>query len=249
MLDDRARVAIEAHALRCYPNEACGLIVNDGYIACSNIAVDPAHGFVIAPAAYTRAEEQGAIQTIVHSHPDTGAWPSIADLLAREASSVPEWIIVSVRRGADHWPAIERVHRFGHSADCIPLLGVPFVHGATDCYGLVRRYYLAALNLDLPDFARAGHWWEHAHSSLYVDNYEAAGFVSVGRDAILHEGDVLFMAIASRHGIPNHAAIYLGGDEILHHLWNQLSRREGLPRYRAHVTHVMRHKETLEWNR
>ncbi|MDR5756508.1 Mov34/MPN/PAD-1 family protein [Caballeronia sp. LZ035] len=248
-LNRDARVAIESHAVRCYPNEACGLIVQGDYIPCTNIGPDPARGFVIPSREYANAEDQGEIQAIVHSHPDAGALPSIEDLTACATSSIAIWIIVNVSRDQEDRPYVGRFHLFSKSVEGCALIGLRFAHGTNDCYGLVRRYYRAAIGLNLPDFSRSGIWWDDGQSSLYMENYKAAGFVSIGCDASLHEGDVLLMAVASRRGIPNHAAVYLGDDTILHHLWNQLSRREGLPRYRAHVTHVLRHRDMLEWNR
>jgi proteasome lid subunit RPN8/RPN11 len=137
VLSDQARTAIESHALQCYPNEACGLIVDDNYIACANVAEDTARGFAIAGEEYARAEDRGVIQAIVHSHPDASGLPSIADLLACEASRVDFWIIVSVGRGSNDQPAIGRLHVFGRTAKDPPLIGATFVHGTHDCYGLV----------------------------------------------------------------------------------------------------------------
>ncbi|MDR5777558.1 MULTISPECIES: Mov34/MPN/PAD-1 family protein [unclassified Caballeronia] len=252
MLAGCTRAAIESHALACYPNESCGLIVNGDYLPCANVSNLPSEHFSISAAAYSCAEDVGSVQAIVHSHPDASALPSLDDLLACGASGVPVWFIQSVQRdqhGAVHAGRLHHITAqvIARATATAPLIGARFVHGVDDCYGVVRRYYHAALGLELPDFERAGKWWTDTACSLYLDNYEAAGFISLGFDARLHTGDVLLMAIASRYGVPNHAAVYLGNDEILHHLWGQLSRRELLPRYRKHVTHVLRHRETINW--
>lgn len=248
VLADRTRAAIHAHALACYPNESCGLIVSGDYLPCANVSHHPSEHFAISAAEYAFAEDKGAVQAMVHSHPDTDALPSISDMLACEASGVPLWFIQSIWRAEDGNAQAGHLHHFSAQAAAKPpLIGARFVHGSHDCYGLVRRYYRAALGLELLDFERSGKWWNDAACSLYLDNYESAGFESIGLDAGLRTGDVLLMTVASRHGTPNHAAVYLGRDEILHHLWDQLSRREPLPRYRKYVTHVLRHQETLSW--
>ncbi|MDR5833360.1 Mov34/MPN/PAD-1 family protein [Caballeronia sp. LZ034LL] len=252
MLADRARAAIQAHALACYPNESCGLIVRGDYVPCANVAHHPSEHFAISAAEYAHIEDLGSVQAIVHSHPDASALPSLDDLRACGASGVPLWFIQSVQRdqhGAVHAGRLHHItaQAIAQATATAPLIGASFMHGVDDCYGIVRRYYRAALGLDLPDFERSGKWWTDAACSLYLDNYEAVGFFSLGFDARLQTGDVLLMAIASRYGVPNHAAVYLGHDEILHHLWGQLSRREPLPRYQRHVTHVLRHRETLNW--
>lgn len=243
MIDPVARQAIEAHALRCFPQECCGLIVDRRFIACRNVAVNPLTDFVIAAADFAAAEELGTIEAVVHSHPERSALPTISDLVACEAFSVPQWFILSVGRRPDG-ACVDGWHRFGPPDDEVPLIGCKFVHGSTDCYGLVRRYYKAALQIDLPDFVRHEKWWEDGRSNLYVDHYGNAGFLDMGASAELRVGDVLLLRIAS--SVPNHAAVYIGGDEILHHLAGQLSRREPLPRYRAHVTHILRHRNLFD---
>lgn len=252
MLADRTRAAIQEHALACYPNESCGLIVNGDYLPCANVSNLPSGHFAMSAAEYACAEDSGSVHAIVHSHPDASALPSLDDLRACGTSGVPVWFIQSVRRdqcGAVHAGRLHHItaQAIAQATATAPLIGARFVHGTHDCYGVVRRYYRAALNLDLQDFERSGKWWVDPARSLYLDNYEAAGFANIELSASLHTGDVLLMSIASRYGVPNHAAVYLGNDEILHHLWGQLSRREPLPRYRKHVTHVLRHRETLNW--
>ncbi|MEM5371962.1 Mov34/MPN/PAD-1 family protein [Paraburkholderia azotifigens] len=243
MIDHLTRQAIEAHALRCYPRECCGLVVDGRYIPCRNVATNPLCDFVIDAADYVVAEDLGIIEAVIHSHPDKSALPSIADLVACEADCAPRWIIVGISMGPCG-PSVSGWHEFGRSEDGAPLIGCEFAHGSTDCYGLIRRYYKAALQIALPDFERRPKWWEDGQSNLYVDHYVEAGFRDTGVTGPIQPGDVLLMRIAS--AVPNHAAVYIGGDEILHHLWGQLSRREALPRYRNCVTHVLRHRNVSQ---
>lgn len=238
MIDACLKTAIGAHALRCYPQECCGLVVDGRYVACTNVADYSQGGFVIDAAQYATAEDQGRIEAIVHSHPDSCALPSAADLFACEASGVALWIIVSVGIRASN-PVVLGWHECKPAADGVPLIGCEFSHGTNDCYGLVRRYYRAAFDVGLPDFPRDGMWWKDGRSNLYADHYRQAGFDVAAAGVQVQPGDVLLMNIAS--DVPNHAAVYVGNDEILHHLWGQLSRRESLPRYRKHVTHILRH--------
>ncbi|MBN3758154.1 phage tail protein [Paraburkholderia sp. Tr-20389] len=242
MIDPNARCAIEAHARRAYPHECCGVVVNHVYFACRNVAADPTRDFVVDAADYAAAEDRGTIEAIVHSHPDRSARPTMADLAACQASDVRRWIIVSVV--AEHGvPSVQEWREFETADDCAPLIGCEFAYGSNDCYGIVRRYYKAALQIELPDYLRPDRWWKDGLSNLYVDHYREAGFCDMSASQPRQVGDVLLMRIASK--VPNHAAIYIGNDEILHHLWGQLSRREALPRYRNHITHVLRHRTLL----
>ncbi|KVR97198.1 C40 family peptidase [Burkholderia vietnamiensis] len=244
-MDSTLKDAIAAHALECYPFEACGLVVGGVYRPCRNISETPHTAFSIAPEDYADAEDAGPIDALVHSHPGGTAMPSQGDLTVCEELGVPKWVIVSLGAQADGSVAIEAWHEFGPSGFEAPLIGCEFSHGTNDCFGLVRRYYWQTYGIALPDFHRSGEWWNDGKSSLYTDNYAACGGVSLPLNAELREGDVLLMKIRSRNNTPNHAAVYIGNDTIIHHLWGQLSRRDALPRYRDFVTHIIRYREAL----
>ncbi|EFH2687396.1 phage tail protein [Escherichia coli] len=119
-------------------------------------------------------------------------------------------IVALVCRGA--------IHKFR----CVPhLTGRRFEHGVTDCYTLFRdAYHLAGI--EMPDFHRGDDWWRHGQN-LYLDNLEATGLYQVPLSAA-QPGDVLLCCFGS--SVPNHAAIYCGDSELLHHIPEQLSKRE-----------------------
>ncbi|HCB7437020.1 TPA: C40 family peptidase, partial [Escherichia coli] len=91
-----------------------------------------------------RAEMQGEIVALVHSHPGGLPWLSEADRRLQVQSDLPWWLVC---RGA--------IHKFR----CVPhLTGRLFEHGVTDCYTLFRdAYHLAGI--EMPDFHREDDWW------------------------------------------------------------------------------------------
>ncbi len=109
-----------------------------------------------------------------------------------------------------------------HKFRCVPhLTGRRFEHGVTDCYTLFRdAYHLAGI--EMPNFHRGDDWWRHGQN-LYLDNMEATGFYRVALTEA-QPGDVLLCCFGS--SVPNHAAIYCGDGELLHHIPEQLSKRE-----------------------
>ncbi|GHM51465.1 hypothetical protein ECZU51_01350 [Escherichia coli] len=109
-----------------------------------------------------------------------------------------------------------------HKFRCVPhLTGRRFEHGVTDCYTLFRdAYHLAGI--EMPDFHREDDWWRNGQN-LYLDNLEATGLYQVPLSAA-QPGDVLLCCFGS--SVPNHAAIYCGDGELLHHIPEQLSKRE-----------------------
>ncbi|MDD9095453.1 C40 family peptidase [Escherichia coli] len=203
--------AILAHARRCAPAESCGFVVRapeeERYFPCVNISGEPEEYFRMAPEDWLQAEMQGEIVALVHSHPGGLPWLSEADRRLQVQSDLPWWLVC---RGA--------IHKFR----CVPhLTGRRFEHGVTDCYTLFRdAYHLAGI--EMPDFHRGDDWWRNGQN-LYLDNLEATGLYQVALSSA-QPGDVLLCCFGS--SVPNHAAIYCGDGELLHHIPEQLSKRE-----------------------
>jgi proteasome lid subunit RPN8/RPN11 len=227
------RVDALAHARAEYPRESCGLVMADGrYLPARNLASSAREHFILDARDYARAAESGEIVAVVHSHPDASANPSDADRVACEASGLP-WYIVGLPDGM--W---RECAPCGYRA---PLIGRPFVHGILDCYSLVRDWY-AERGIALPDFHRDDEWWRRG-GNLYLDHYAEAGFVRLGAEAPAEprEGDVILMQVLA--DVPNHAAIWLPGDVILHHLHGRLSCRDVYGGYWHKHTHSwLRHR-------
>lgn len=230
--------AIIAHALDCYPAECCGLIIDEDYYPCDNVAVNPTEHFEIDPKDFAKAESIGEIQAIVHSHPDGGVLPSDLDKLQIELHGVP-WVIVAVsKQDYGDEPSFGVYEPCGYKP---PLLGRNYIHGVQDCYSLVRDYYSRELDIDLPDFHRADAWWEHEnHEPLYEKNFAKAGFMKVQDKNDLQKHDVILCRVGRTHHV-NHALIWLGDDGalksettpdcvgntlILHHPYGRQSVRE-----------------------
>lgn len=205
------------HANGAYPHECCGLLVvtqkGEQYLPCDNVATSKNEEFRIAPEAYAAAEDSGTIIGICHSHPDATSQPSNHDLAMCEATALP-WHIIS-------WPEGD-LRTIVPTGEIPPLLGRPFVHGVWDCYALIKDWYQLERGITLPEFTREDGWWE-GDQELYLDNYADAGFSPVP-ESDLKPGDVILMQIQSKR--VNHAAVYLGDNHMLHHLYGRLSRRD-----------------------
>ncbi|EDY3174775.1 phage tail protein, partial [Salmonella enterica] len=195
---------ILTHAKRCTPAESCGYVVKTAfetvYLPCENISAEPGMYFRMSPEDYIRASFLGEVVALVHSHPGDGGQPYL--------STVDRTL--QIQSGLDWWlVSDERIHKFR----CVPhLTGRQFEHGVTDCYTLFRdAYHLAGI--DMPDFDREDDWWSQG-KSLYLDHLEATGFYRVDPEDA-QPGDVLICCFGSP--TPNHAAIYCGNGELLHH--------------------------------
>lgn len=243
-INDALTSAMREAAQAAYPNEACGLIVAVGkkaqFIACKNIAQEPHNTFRIDAKDYARAEDTGEVLAIWHSHVNEPPTPSDADRAGCEAFELP-WLISSISKSGEAFthagPKIVEPTGFQ-----MPYLERPYVFGIFDCLSLVVDYYERELGIKLDRFMelRKEQWWKSGQD-LLGDNYASQGFVEV-TDGSWNEGDVLLFAVDS--AVPNHVAIYVTGDIILHHMINRLSRRDTCgPYWHSHMTHHLRHKQ------
>ena len=105
------------------------------------------------------------------------------------------------------------------------LIGKAWEYGEQDCYTLVRQYY-ALLGIMLPDFERPEDLG--TTDSIFLRYAKSLGFERVEFND-RQENDVLLMRLGTR--TPMHAAIYVGGDKILHQRMNSISAAEPLRQY------------------
>lgn len=218
------------------PNEACGLVVATGkrqrLQRAKNIAANPTTTFDLDPDAWLQIGDDESVVGIFHSHPMTSAEPSMADLAGCEASAMP-WHIIN--------PQTAQYVYFEPTGFVTPYAGRPYVHGVLDCFTIVRDWYKREANLELPNFRRTDGWWERGED-LYVDNYGDCGFERL-IDQPCKRGDLFLIQVASK--VPNHAAVFLGGDQILHHAQGRLSRIDvygGM--WEKCTSHHLRHPST-----
>ncbi|CAK8741820.1 hypothetical protein SODG_005138 [Sodalis praecaptivus] len=237
-MDETLLGPIREHVAREYPKEACGLIVQTAtgarYLPCRNIHPSPTDHFTLSPDDYAQAEVQGDIVMIVHSHPDVvRLLPSALDRLQCDYSGV-EWGIMSWPDG-DFCTLSPRGER--------PLTGRAWVLGFDDCWTLIMDYYRQTYGIQLPNFSVEYEWWTQGQENRYDDNWQGAGFVEVAPET-MRVGDIIMMQISAP--VTNHAAVYLGDNLMLHHLFGKLSARTPYGRYyRDRTVRIVRHKERL----
>jgi proteasome lid subunit RPN8/RPN11 len=193
-----------------YPQEAVCLLTNDGLVELENISDTPSESYesIIPPEMYND------IIGIIHSHPDTDVRPSKQDCMTQLALDVPSGIVsVSVDSiSVSFWAGDHLLEK--------SLLERPFHHVYYDCYSLIRSYYYQEKGITLKDYPREDDWWVLGEN-MYEDLFRDAGFSEVTTSGI-EVGDVVFMKINSN--TINHAGVYVGDDNILHHLNGRLSR-------------------------
>ncbi len=209
--------------------EICGVIVDGRPVFLPNAAEDPKEDFLINDCPENA-------QGIFHSHPDGPFHPSRLDMQQQYATMLP-WAIACTHQKHNE------VFWFGDEVPKLPLIGRPFRHGVTDCYELVRDYYREVHGIEMPHVPRNWDWW-HDGETLYDAYLKPAGFTEIPKSDI-QAGDGVLITI--RSNTPNHAAIYLGGGLMLHHLATQrtgydptrLSTVEPISRWTPYITKVL----------
>ena len=216
------------HARQVTPAEACGLVAvvkgRQKYFPCTNLG--ELGEFILDPKDYARVEALGEIVAVFHSHPKTAAEPSDADKTSCESSGLP-WVICN--------PDLETWVQFNPSGYQAPLIGRQYSYGVLDCVQLLRDWYKKEYGLTFP-YLLPPHNSQSWHDNPYL--YETLinfGFKEVDKQDIRY-GDLLLMCLG-RSQRPNHGAIYLGDNLILHHLSGRLSSRDFYNDYWIRTTH------------
>ena len=86
------------HAKECYPEECCGLVIDDEgietYWKCKNISKNyKEESFVIDPLDYANGEDRGEVLGVVHSHPDGELQFSYSDKKSCKFLDLPFYLV------------------------------------------------------------------------------------------------------------------------------------------------------------
>lgn len=236
---------IRQEGLRCYPQEACGLVVRKGKkseaVACRNISLYPEDHFLISPEDYAATADRGEIIGIWHTHVNLPSEPSDADLAGCEASELP-WYIMGISRDADdqfHYAPLKIVEPTQLE---LPYLERPYVFGILDCYSLVRDYFKREYEIILKEAPRIEKWWLKGFN-FFEDMFEDVGFSALKNKEPL-PGDLFLIQMGA--DVSNHIAIYIGNDMILHHCYGRLSTRDIYGGYwQKHTAFHLRYRDFL----
>lgn len=123
------------------------------------------------------------------------------------------------------------------------LIDRPFLWGTSDCLSLFRDFYKINFGIEITNYARPTNWSSDKLDLMRLC-YEREGFdmITSWKPKDLRPGDVLCMAIGESNA--NHFAIYLGDDELLHHLYGRFSSKEVFRDFwRNSICYILRHPD------
>lgn len=124
-----------------------------------------------------------------------------------------------------------------------PFVGRSFLYGVRDCLEMFRDIFRESFGILITNYARPSDW-RADNRDLIRKVYENEGFQMITDWSFkdLRPGDVLCMAIGE--STPNHMAVYIGNNEIAHHLWGRLSSVDPYRDfYRNSTCFVLRHPD------
>ena len=239
-MDHALQTEIQQYMISKFPHEACGLIVDGAFVPIENIHPDPALHFEMPGetlALYPNA------QAAIHSHTNGRIEPTIADMESQISCGLPFGLMTCNEEAAT------KIYLWGDQLTPPPLIGRQFRSGPSgtdnkgDCYAIIRDYYRLEKNIMLAEFPRDFKWWSNPDANdknMYLEGFAKAGFVEISQSEI-EPGDVILMRVASPTKQPNHGAVYIGNNQILHHVQDRLSRRDLVNSFLKMSTHYLRY--------
>ena len=251
--------AIQAHAIACYPNEACGVVTVDGFVPLDNVSPEPHLAFDCADAC-SEYQIDGTLLAVVHSHIAgqhqyvTPNFPSAADMRSQVDFDLP-WGLCATEGRSCTTPWF-----WGGDLPRPPLVGRRFRHGPSgtdgkgDCYALIRDFYLYEYDIELPEFPRDWEWWgsdNPAENDLYEQGFAQAGFRDVPRTQV-RRGDVGLVKhpqqdSQGRASLPRvvHGCVAMGNGMVLDHKFGKVSAESHLGDWNHLVHRWVRHHSMM----
>lgn len=215
MSDPEVYEAAKAHAMRDWPNESVGLVVEGAYNPVPNIAEDPQNIFEFD----AKLMRVAGLEAIIHSHTHGNYAPTLTDMEQQLATALP-WGII----GASN-EATTKMFWWGPGVAVPALVGRPYRFGPSgsdgrgDCYAIIKDWYKLERGIDLKEVPRDKESYR-TETPWYDTLFDSYGWVEIQPNEV-EAGDVVLMRI--RQKVTNHAMLYLGKGLALHHQEAQLS--------------------------
>lgn len=242
MLNSHIKSQIKSHSLENPKEECCGFILfaNGEYsvFPCQNRAENPAHNFSIDGQDYLNASFKGDIVACYHSHCFDEKNYSDIDKVNSNGFNIP-LILYHIQS--------DEFFTYYPNNESNKYIGQSFQIGVSDCFSLVREYYEKELGIKIRDYYRDDKWM--TKSQYYFDTqYEQEGFVKVSFDKTNFDNMKKHDIILVKHQVlidfphATHAAIYLGHNQILHHIRDGYSKIEDYSdSYKRRTMMILRH--------
>jgi hypothetical protein len=233
--------------------EHCGVILQDGikteYRRMLNVARFSEDNFEFDPAEWDMVRSR--CMCIVHSHwsDEHPGHLTAADIESARILQVPIAVYHTGFKCWDYWDPDEwHPHPMQISAmqsvTVEDFVGWPFVYGRSDCWSLVRGWYIGKLGILLKDYSRGNiEQLEDEGFDPFDESFVRFGFTEVGEEDI-QDNDVLIFRMG-RKGECTHCAVVVDAANGvgLHTLGpDMLSTTFAIDRWKNRLHTVMRYQ-------
>ncbi len=232
---------IKKHAKQVYPNECCGIVLNnDVIVPCRNISDTPEKSFIIDSDQIKDYANENIVG-FYHSHKEYEDF-SLADIAFSE--KLHKFCIL-------YCVDSNQLKYYYPSGAIIPYVGRPFFVGTLDCFTLSQDFYKREFNINISDLKHSQRFnWRNWRSketlaicgennSIIKDHFINNDFVEIKKPG--QKGDIILVKL------PNikfavHVIIYLSNNMILHHVneFSEIGNYNNV--YKRLTTNVLRHK-------
>lgn len=227
---------LQAHVLECYPQEACGVLIQKKYIPLENKHANPVQGFKFPQKVSQFLATSSTPYRILHSHtmeiytgdPRT---PSEEDMKGQIASTV-DWGITHT-----DGETVSDILWFG-APRSLSLVKRPYIENVNDCFTLVRDYYFQNYGIDLGSFPRPKDWeaWNPNYiEKMYLD-IPCLQEIETGNYQI---GDILGLKLGSSY--LNHLGVCNTKETFIHHLRDRISSEDKILKWKKQIYRVFRY--------
>lgn len=124
------------------------------------------------------------------------------------------------------------------------LLNKPFTGiGRDDCFKLAIDFFKDNFNISIPNYARPVDWQSDKLDLMrLLPAHCGFEMICEWKPKDLRPGDVACVAVGESN--PNHFAVYVGDDEIIHHLYGRYSTKEIFRDFwRKQTAFILRHPD------
>jgi proteasome lid subunit RPN8/RPN11 len=244
-LDNPLLRSIYKHALDCFPEEMCGVVINKAdnirFEPLENISNDKKHSFTLDPVEYAKLEPW--VEVIFHSHINNFQFskydkrtPSYSDFVNQKKTAKPWGIVLTDGDSVSTPVYFPRIPSSNY-------LERPFLWYINDCYTLVQDYFEFELNIpSLIKYPDDFDWMKYEING-FKDFFLPYAKKLLEEEKIkpindlnkLKNGDII---VINKHGVVNsHLGIFHNG-EILHQ--DIISTLEPMSHYVYNISNIFR---------
>lgn len=219
-LTPKIKKDIKKHALSLKNEEICGLIVLKDfeyiYVSCENIALDKTKFFILNPEDYLKASELGIIQANVHSHPNGNIFSEFDKINSNNFNLT--YILYHIEK--------DQFFQYTPGEEQNKYIGRNFEIGKNDCFSLLEEFYIDKFGFMFNKFDKLNKRtenWDKELVNIFDEMMEFNPQFFEVTEGPRKYGDINIYNIT---GKPDHFAVYLGDDMILHQKLNKFSTIE-----------------------